>query len=452
MHDVEVSDAPTQTDQEAGQGETVVPSLAGRGVFTASEVSCGTSKSLVAGYRDFLVRHGARKVDDVAEADIILIDTCAYSAASEARSIANIGYQQKHARADAKVIVTGCLAAINPGSIKSVFAGEMFSPKNQEQLGKIFGIGEQTAKEFFKPTELRSGFTEPRKHEPVRNWVYAHHSFWINLASALHAINNRVPVERVAAVQRVLARSQYFNPRAYNIAISQGCIGNCSFCAIPFAKGRTRSVQLGAIIDKIKEMAAAGVKDFILTSEDSGAYGIDIGITIVTLLEQINRLEEDVRIHIAFFDPRWLKKYETGLLRALESGRIKYLQMPMQSGSDPILRAMRRGYQVEHAAPVIRKIRTTFPELCVTSQFIAGFPGETEDDFRGSMALVESEYFDFAQGFPFEDRPGTATNDMTNHLPVEVRAARAKEINDFYHRKSIRLFFRSVPIAADVAG
>ncbi len=442
-----MEETASQAIIDSSRGDTppieIAPALLGRKVFTATELSCPTAVSVATRYRDFLIRHGAEKAERVDEADVILVDTCAYSSLLEARSLKYIEHQQSKARPDVKVIVTGCLAAINPESIKSVFKGEMFSPKSEEQLGVIFGI-EKSAESFFKSTELRSGFNG--KYQPSTDWA-GPPSTWVTTCRVLHAVNNRFGINWVQTVRRILDRNQSLNPQAYNLAVSQGCVGSCSFCAIPFAKGRTRSVQLGRIIDKIKEMASVGVKDFVLTSEDVGAYGIDIGISIVTLLEHINDLSEDIRVHVWFFDPRWLKKYESGLMQVLEAGRIKSLQLPLQSGSDPILKAMRRGYQLEHVLPIIRKIRTRFPDVCLTTQFITGFPGETDDDFARTMALIEAEYFDYGQGFAFEERPGIAAAAMPGKISQEIRVARAETIKAYYRQKSLRLLLRSIPIA-----
>lgn len=254
------------------------------------------------------------------------------------------------------------------------------------------------------------------------------------VASVFHRIDSKLSLSGVPFLRHVLAASQAANPHAYAISISQGCLGNCSFCVIPMAKGKTQSLPMGAIVDRVRESVESGVERIILTSEDIGAYGKDIGAEFPDLLEKILRIGGRHSLYLHFYDPRWLRTQGERMLPLLQSGRIGYLQLPIQSGNDRVLNLMRRGYRMEHVLPVIEKLRRNAPTVTLGTQVIAGFPTETDEEHEESKRILQSGLFDYVDIFPFSSRPSAATAQMEGHLPQQTILLRARDLGKAWRR------------------
>lgn len=404
--------------------------LAGKSLYVAGQVSCAGSRIYVKRYEDFIKLQGSHVTEDIRKADIVLVDTCAASSFKEEESLDLIKNSQTTAKEGAKVIVCGCLAGINPQRLQENFKGEFFSPKNEKQLASILGLDEEDAK-FLNPFEARGRFMGGR------DFVISGHDFiggrrlvrlLVKLCVLLHQVNNRVSLEWVPLLGRLLLCTQAGNDRAYAVSISQGCLGSCTFCVIPIAKGRTVSLPISLIVEKIQSMVEKGVKKILLSSEDTGAYGKDINATIVDLLRHIHNIPGEFTLYINYFDPRWLRFYGRELIPIIAQGRIRFLQFALQSGSNAVLNRMKRSYQIEQVLPVIREMKRLFPKLALSTQIIAGFPGETEEDFEASRAVVKEKLFDLVQVFEFTNRPQAETQDMPGHLPHEVVRARTQRL------------------------
>jgi threonylcarbamoyladenosine tRNA methylthiotransferase MtaB len=180
------------------------------------------------------------------------------------------------------------------------------------------------------------------------------------------------------------------------------------------------------IVEKVAHQVKSGTKHILLTSEDVGAYGSDIKISIIDLLKKIHEIEGDFNLYINFFDPRWLKLHGQALVEILKLGKIKYLQIPLQSGSDSVLNRMRRAYLLKDAIPTIAEIRSQCPSLALTTQMITGFPGETDEEFEATRRVVESDLFDHSDVFPFSLRTGSAAASLPDHLETPVIEKRAR--------------------------
>ncbi len=385
-----------------------------------SQVSCSSARVYLTKYEEFILKQGYDLTPDPSQADVILIDTCGANLDKEDQSIDLIRKSQASAKPDVQIIVSGCLAGINPKRIEENFNGQYFSPKNEKQLALILGVDPEEAK-FLNPLEVRGGFMGGDSYTGSSPFF----RFALKSLTTAHQINNTIPLTNVPLIGKFLDCTQGANSKAYAITISQGCLGNCSFCVIPQAKGKTQSIPMVAIIEKIKEVVNQGVKKIILTSEDTGAYGKDIGTTFVDLLRRIHEIDGDFSIHIHFFDPRWLRPYGKELLEILAKGKVRYLQAPIQSGSNAMLGQMRRVYQVEQVLPYIQEFRKKLPNLALSTQIIAGFPGETEEDFQLTRNLLRLNLFHWVQIFDYSERPGAATEKIPNHHSMDTIKKRA---------------------------
>lgn len=400
-------------------------------LYSSGSLGCTNAMVLFQRYVDFILANGYEKTKHVGEADCILIDTCAATQMQEEASFDLMTQEQNKAREDAKVIVCGCLPAINPQKFQERWRGDFFTPSNQFMLARILGIDREEEK-FLTPYENPGRFMGAEDAKAVV--LHTHVRFARVLARALlefHRINNKYlgnALENFPLTRRIFWISQQCNSRNYTMNISQGCVGSCTFCVIPKAKGRTKSLPLGLIVEKLREKVQSGVRHFTLSSDDSGAYGIDIGTNIVELLKKIHEIPGEFSMSINCFDPRWLASRGEGMKEIFALGRVKYIQIALQSASDPILQKMRRAYKIDKALAVLRDFRRESPNLMIGTQFIAGFPGETEEDFEASHHVIEEDLFNHVFVFDFSRRTGAETEEMDGHLPEEVVKERGRRL------------------------
>lgn len=404
----------------------VLPSegqLTGKKLYVAGQVSCVSSRVYLQRYEEYLRRFGCTITSKTNEADILLVDTCGFSQIREDQSIDVIEQSKKFAKEGAKVIVCGCVVGINPERVKEKVGADCFSPKNEEQLARILNLDTQKGAIFD---------TEHIRSRPMGgDWIPEGWRQWMLKAilAPLHATNNRINLRWIPFIRTTLDSTQALNPQAHALTIGQGCYGNCSFCVIPLAKGKTSSLPLGAIVEKVRSLVDSGVRDIILTSEDSGAYGMDNGTSIVDLLRRVQEISGDFRVYVLFFDPRWLRKYREDLLEVLSRGKIQFLQLPLQSGSDDVLKRMRRAYTVDQVLPVIAEIKARFPNVTLATQIIAGFPGETKEEFYQTKTVLNKGLFDRVDVFAYSNRAGTASEKMQGHLPASLIQVRCMQLN-----------------------
>lgn len=416
--------------------------LSKKRLYTSGSLGCTNAMVLFQRYVDFILSHGYEKTKNPNEADVVLIDTCASTQKQEDASFDLIQQEQGKVREDAKVVVCGCLPAINPKKFQERWRGDYFTPSNQFMLARILGIDREEEK-FLTPYENPGRFMGAEDAKAVVLHSHIHLArFLARGLLELHRLNNkfcRGLFERLKLTRRLFWISQQCNARNYTINVSQGCVGSCTFCVIPKAKGRTRSLPLGLIIEKLREKVEAGVRHFTLSSDDSGAYGIDIGTNIVELLKKVHEIPGDFSMSINCFDPRWLKSRGEGMKEIFAMGKVKYIQIALQSGSDPVLRRMRRAYQIDEALATLWDFRRSFPNLIMGTQLIAGFPGETDDDFAASRCIIEEDLFDHIFVFDFCHRPGAETEGMDGHLPEAIITKRARQLRRAWMWSNLRI-------------
>lgn len=405
-------------------GEVSGGKLQGQKLFLGNQVGCVSSRVNVQKYEDFIKRQGAEVTSELAQADIVLVDTCAFSEYWEKESVQSVVEYQKKSPVEAKIVVCGCLPVMDLPKLKSIYQGAYFTPKNETQLARILDIDPEEDK-FLAPTAPRGRFMNPDEYSDSSTRI----GLLCQVLRFFHRLEDFMMLGRLPVIGPLLNATQYINKSAYAVNISQGCMGDCSFCVIPMAKGRTQSMPIGSIVELVREkVTKEGVKKIVLSSEDTGAYGVDMGVSIVDLLKHLHQMPEKFYLYILFFDPRWLKQHGEALIPLLKQGRVRYLQFPLQSGSNSVLSRMRRSYKVEDVMPIIRKIHKEVPRLTLQTQIIAGFPGESEEDHRATRKLLKEKLFNHAWIFEFSNRKGSRTESMTDHLPFEVVRRRAREL------------------------
>jgi len=363
-------------------------------------------------FRNYFNENGWEIVRDPAEADLIIANTCAFDKEHEDISVTDIEELKKYT--NAQLVVTGCLPKINSGRMNEVFDGLSFGPKERDKIKELVGSDKEIA------------------------WKDQH----VIDDQDISQLPHRKIVHQVTKLKKIAGKYTNLNilpnfeigdltgdQDSYFLVLGEGCLGNCSYCAIKRAKGKLASKPVEEVLADFKEGLAAGYRRFILTADDTGAYGQDLGTDLPTLLQKLLAIEGDYKLNIYHLEPNWLIEYFDFFKKVFTSSKIDVIFSPIQSGSNRILQAMRRPYTVEDYVHCIRELRREMPALKIWNQFIIGFPGETEEDFEECLKVLDEVSFNLVQAFAYSDRPGTPASKMDNHVSEEVMKKRLKKIN-----------------------
>lgn len=213
------------------------------------------------------------------------------------------------------------------------------------------------------------------------------------------------------------------------VKIQEGCNELCAFCIVPYTRGRERSVPIEDVVREVRAREAEGVKEVVLTGTQLGNYGRDLGWRETgprRLLEALLQSTSVPRIRLSSLQPQDITPE---LLALWRDGRLcPHFHIPLQSGSDAVLRAMRRRYTASGYLRAVEAIREHVPQVAITTDVIAGFPGETEADFEATLRVIEEAGPAAIHPFPYSRRPGTAAALMKGHLPPQVRRARLERL------------------------
>ncbi len=198
------------------------------------------------------------------------------------------------------------------------------------------------------------------------------------------------------------------NPVVNIVQINEGCLCECSFCITKHSRGRLQSYSIGAIINDVKKSLEEGCKEIWLTSQDTGAYGLDFNRNLAELLNKVSEIKGDFKTRIGMMNPIHAIRILPELIASYKSEKIfKFLHLPIQSGSDRILDKMKRGNSVQEFETIIEKFREAFPKLALSTDVIVGFPSETESDFQKTLDLIERIKPDIVNISRYGARPGT---------------------------------------------
>ncbi len=220
------------------------------------------------------------------------------------------------------------------------------------------------------------------------------------------------------------------NPTISIVEIASGCLSECSFCQTKLAKGDLQSYRIGKIIKQIKHDLKDGAKEIWLTSTDNGCYGIDIGTNIVELLKRCDEIDEDFMIRVGMMNPMYLKDRVKDLVNIYsESNKFfKFIHIPVQSGSEKILRKMKRGHTVKTFNEIVRQFREKIPDMTIATDIITGFPEETDEDFELTLKMIKETEPDVINSSKFCPRPGTSASKL-KRISQEIITERSKKLH-----------------------
>lgn len=231
-----------------------------------------------------------------------------------------------------------------------------------------------------------------------------------------------------------------FNKTRAFVKIEDGCENFCSYCIIPYARGKVRSKKPNIVIEEITNLVKDGHKEIVLTGIHTGHYGADLeDYTFSKLLEEIEKINALERLRISSIE---VTELDDEFLRVLESSKIlvDHMHIPLQSGSDTILKLMNRKYDKKYFIEKIGKIRNIRPNISITTDIIVGFPGETEELFEETLDTVRKIRFSKIHVFPFSLRKGTKAEELPNHIDDVTRKDRVRKLINLSKELEIEYF------------
>lgn len=231
--------------------------------------------------------------------------------------------------------------------------------------------------------------------------------------------------------------------RRANLKIQDGCDFMCSFCVIPFARGRARSRELGDLLTEARGLVAHGAKELVLTGVNIGTYAWQ-GHTIVDVIDWLAEIDGLRRIRISSIEPTTIPEVLFDRMNDREHPLVPYLHVPVQSGSDRVLALMRRRYTREEFLDFVRLAARRVPDLCIGTDILVGTPGETDEDFDQTRELLENSPIAYAHVFKYSERDGTAAVRLPGKIAPEIKDRRAARVRRLGAEKLARFHDRFI--------
>jgi threonylcarbamoyladenosine tRNA methylthiotransferase MtaB len=376
-------------------------------------------------YEQMVSAAGYQLVSEVEHADLIVINTCAFNQRKEDISVEFIREVHGRKRSGSRVVVCGCLPKIHSDALAALHPDITFGPREITALVEFLNLQGPTP--------------EFHDHGPVPRSQFS------ALKKAIYHIKNSVdavPILRsFPLLKRQMATQFVYDKAVYCLRVASGCLGTCSYCAIRFAKGRPLSTPVEEIRQEVDRAIQSGFRKLVLAGDEITAYGADLpgDVNILDVIDEIQQRKEIDTLYLESFEPSFLIAHFPRINIMLEKGKIPVFCSSAQSGSNRILALMKRQYRAEEYRRCIREIKERFPETCFRNEMMVGFPGETDDDFQASLAMVRDLRLDFVRVYEYEDRPNTAASRMASKVPASVKRKRRHSIQ---RQHLLNVFFR----------
>jgi threonylcarbamoyladenosine tRNA methylthiotransferase CDKAL1 len=317
-----------------------------------------------------LVKAGFQITQSESDADLIIFNTCAVKGPTENRIIDVL----KHAPKNKKIVISGCLPKI---SFERLCSEAHFDGA----VGPAVG------------TEI------------------------VEVVKRVLAGEKVVDLDPVKEKPLLSLPRQKSNPVVSIVPVNFGCLGSCTYCCVVFARGHLKSYNIREVVERVESDYAAGAKEFWITSQDTAAYGRDLGTDIAELLTAIGCLPGDFHVRIGMMTPNLITEMQTRLITAFHNPKIfKFLHLPVQSGDDSVLQYMRRFYTAAEFKEIVKTFRSEFPQLTLATDVIVGFPGENSEAFENTLKLLEEVKPDVTNISKFFARPKTVAARMKEGL------------------------------------
>ncbi len=320
---------------------------------------------------------GHKLVGSVADADIVIINTCVVKGPTENKVVKEI---RSVLKSNKQLVVAGCMPKAEYALVKKIAPyASLIGPKHADRIIEAVNARREFVGEG---AGFRPDLPKKRKN-------------------------------------RVIGITQ----------LSTGCTGNCSYCIVKLAKGELFSFPPDSIVNDVECSVKDNCKEIWLTSQDNAAYGVDSGTSLPELLYKIFEVKGSFKMRIGMMDPDNVSPIIKRLIRAYKNEKVfKFLHLPVQSGSDEVLQRMNRKYSVGEFKKIVKEFQKQIPKITVSTDIIVGFPGETEQQFEESLKLVKEIKPDVLNISRFWPRPGTAAASMQPQIQGNTTKERSKKL------------------------
>jgi threonylcarbamoyladenosine tRNA methylthiotransferase MtaB len=347
-------------------------------------LGCKTNQFESAAMSEKFEKSGYNMVPFSAEADIYIINSCTVTARTDAETRRLIR-RARRLNPAARIVATGCYAQVAPEELERL--PEVDSVLGNHEKQDIIALVESGESRI-------SNIAADRETGPLKLESFAEHT------------------------------------RAF-LQAQNGCNSFCAYCIVPYARGRSRSVPLEDVLQGVRDLADNGYQEIVLTGIHLGAYGLDL-TPAVTLTDLVRRIDSErlvPRLRIGSVEPN---EVTDELLELMASSEIicPHLHLPLQSGSDSVLKRMGRRYTADFFRNLVTRISASIPNVFIGADVIAGFPGESDAEFNETLQLIKDLSFSDLHVFPYSSRPGTKAADMSDQVPGSVIKKRAELLRD----------------------
>jgi len=395
--------------------------------FYVENFGCRATQADGAALEQQLRARGLQSAAEPGAAQVVVLNTCTVTAAADQDARAAIRRIQRE-NPGCQILVTGCYAQRAPEEVASLpgvrwVVGNSHKHRiaeivSRDVAGNVSSEGGDRPANFFPLSRLQA--SSSAGPSLLVGDIFAHTE--LLAAPVFDALSERT------------------RP---NLKVQDGCNNRCSFCVIPYVRGRSRSLPWGEVISQVNHLVAAGYREVVISGINLGRWGRDLRpqLRFPALVRAILQQTELERLRLSSIEPMDWSDELIGL--AAESTRIaKHAHVPMQSGSDRILRCMHRKYRPWHYAQRLQKIRHAMPTAAIGADVMVGFPGESEADFEQTRALVEELPFTYLHVFTYSARPGTPAASLPEQVPPPVAHERNRVLRELAARKKL-VFQRS---------
>ncbi len=365
--------------------------------------------------RDLACR-GMSRAESGTEASVVVLNTCTVTAAADADVRASIRRIHRE-NPECKILVTGCYAQRAPEEVAALPGVTwVVGNSHKREVAEIVAAGGGPQSNLVSLGELTGNGHLPEADLRYVGDIFAHTQLLAApvFESGLSAVKTRP-----------------------NLKVQDGCDNRCSFCIIPFVRGQSRSLALDDVLRECKALVEAGYKEAVLSGINLGRWGRDFerGTRFEDLIEAILERTQLMRLRISSVEPMdWSDRL---IELVAKSPRIcKHAHVPLQSGSDRVLRGMHRKYRPWHYVEKIRKIHEAMPDAAIGADVMVGFPGESEELFQENVSFIERLPFTYLHVFTYSSRPGTAAAKMPDHVPVQVARERNRVLRELIAEKN----------------
>ncbi|HET7105971.1 MAG TPA: tRNA (N(6)-L-threonylcarbamoyladenosine(37)-C(2))-methylthiotransferase MtaB [Candidatus Acidoferrum sp.] len=388
--------------------------------FFIQQFGCRATQADGAAIERQLREQGCAPAPDSSTADVVVLNTCTVTAAADAQ--ARDAIRKIHAaNPSTRILVTGCYAQRAPEEIAALpgvafVVGNSHKPQIPKLLHSISSVSENQS-------------VGAQLAPPVRS---VHENLSPNLAPILSGDIFELTDVLVAPV--LGGEGNHTRP---TLKIQDGCNSRCSFCVIPFVRGKSRSLPAQIVLSEIQRLADSGFREIVLSGINLGTYGRDLSprVEFLDLLRRILDETSVQRLRISSIEP--LDVTQDLIDFFASNGRIApHFHMPLQSASDRILAAMHRWYRSEHYARRVELIHERLPNAAIGADVITGFPGESDADHAATMDFIAARPFTYLHIFSYSQRPGTKAASLPGQLPGNIIKTRARELRALSDSKS----------------